>query len=209
MIRNGDVIQGYMVLAVANGIVLAESKTAPAPYAVWSIDADCNGVHSGSYMRDREDAEWEFCMRAFPWFEDNAPVNMIEDAEEKHITEFKGYLSAAEKAIRAAAASVEAMVAEHGWLEEKEAPQEERAEQEEPFLVSDVGNRGHRKRHTKKYSFERMLELIEEGYPHITVISKDDETLLFSNHAQIKAENFIIRKGKHSPVSLDVDLEED
>ncbi len=204
MIRNGDVIEGYTVLAVANGIALAQSKTAPAPYAVWSIDADCNGVHSGSYMRDREDAEWEFCMRAFPWFEDNAPIHMIEDAEEERIAEFKGYLNAAEKAIRAAAASVEAMVAEHGRIEEKEAP-----EQNEPFLATDLGNRGHRERHTEKYSFERMLELLEEGYPHITVISKDDETLLFCNHAQTKAENFIIRKGKHSPVSLDVDLEED
>lgn len=209
MIRNGDVIKGYTVLAVANGIVLAESKTAPDPYVVWRIDADCHGVYSGSYMKNREDAEWDFCVKAFPWFEDNAPVNMIEDAEEERIAEFKDYLSAAEKAIRAAADSVEAMVAEHGRLERKEASPEEGAEQKVPFLVMDLGNRGHRERHTEKYSFERMLELLDEGYPHITVISKDDETLLFSNHAQIKAENFIIRKGKHSPVSLDVDLEED
>ncbi len=34
MIRNNDIIQGYTVLMVANGIVLAHSETAPDPYVV-------------------------------------------------------------------------------------------------------------------------------------------------------------------------------
>ncbi len=35
MIRNNDIIQGYTVLMVANGMVLAHSETAPDPYVVW------------------------------------------------------------------------------------------------------------------------------------------------------------------------------
>ena len=34
MIRNNDIIQGYTVLMVANGMVLAHSETAPDPYGI-------------------------------------------------------------------------------------------------------------------------------------------------------------------------------
>ncbi len=121
MIRNGDVIHGYTVLAIANGVVMAHSETAPDPYVVWYLDG---GVHTGSYLGNKQDAEWNFCCRAFPWFEDNAPVNMIEDEEQKRIDEFTAHLNAAKAAIDSAAALVEDMVAEHGKLERKEAPPE-------------------------------------------------------------------------------------
>lgn len=84
MINIGTQIGSYVITAIVNGVVMAESKTAPEPFAVWRMDCDGNGVNSGRYSAEREDAEWEFAHMAFPWFADNAPVNMIEDDEEEN-----------------------------------------------------------------------------------------------------------------------------
>lgn len=131
MIRNGDVIQGYTILATANGMALAHSKTAPDPYVVWFIDEDGCGVRNGRYQQTKEDAEWDFCCKAFPWFEDNAPVNMIEDEAAERIEEFQMYLGKARSAIDSAATLVEDMVLEHGRLQgKKEAPQSQPTERE-------------------------------------------------------------------------------
>ena len=139
MIRNNDIIQGYTVLMVANGMVLAHSKTAPDPYVVWHTAENCNDVYGGNYQSSKEDAEWDFCCKAFPWFEDNAPINVIEDRAAELIDNFNGYLDDAresanycrtvldeiQEAIDNAAALVEDMVAEHEKLvSKKEAPQE-------------------------------------------------------------------------------------
>ncbi len=78
----GIIIQGYEINALANGYVLAKSPTAPNPYVVWQIDDDGAGVCCGHYFNDREEAEWDFCARAFEWFEDNVNIHMIEDDEE-------------------------------------------------------------------------------------------------------------------------------
>ena len=133
MVRNGDMIYGYVVLAVANGIALAHSQTAPDPYVVWHIDADGSGVHTGSYKQTKDDAEWDFCCKAFPWFEDNAPINMIEDNAAERIDSFnyhlgeakervdtcRNVLDEAQQAINCAAALVVELVAEHCKLASK------------------------------------------------------------------------------------------
>ncbi len=80
----GIIIQGYEINALANGYVLAKSPTAPSPYAVWQIDDDGTGVCCGHYFVDREEAEWDFCARAFEWFEDNMYIHMIEDDRESN-----------------------------------------------------------------------------------------------------------------------------
>ena len=77
----GTVIQSYVITAEANGYVMGKSSTAPQPYAVWKIDDDGKGVCIGHYFVDREEAEWDFCARAFEWFEDNMYIHMIEDDE--------------------------------------------------------------------------------------------------------------------------------
>ena len=129
MIRNNDIIQGYTVLMVANGMVLAHSETAPDPYVVWHTAENGNDVYGGNYQSSKEDAEWDFCMKAFPWFEDNVPITMIEDEAQKRIENFKSYLEQARTAIDFAAALVEDMVAEHERLiSNKKAPQEENTE---------------------------------------------------------------------------------
>lgn len=140
MIRNNDVIHGYAVLAIANGMVLAHSETAPDPYVVWHITEDGCDVYGGKYQSNKEDAEWDFCCKAFPWFEDNAPINVIEDRAAERIDSFNWHLDDAkehvescrsvldeiQQAIDSAAALVEDMVAEHEKLvSKKEAPQEE------------------------------------------------------------------------------------
>ncbi len=58
---------------------MGKSPTAPSPYAVWEVDDDGEGVCCGHYFVDREEAEWDFCARAFEWFEDNMYIHMIED----------------------------------------------------------------------------------------------------------------------------------
>lgn len=144
MIRNGDMIYGYVVLAVANGIALAHSQTAPDPYVVWRIDADGNGVSFGKYTQNHEDAEWDFCAKAFPWFEDNAPINMIEDNAAERIDSFnyhlneakervetcRNVLDEAQQAIDRAAALVEEMVVEFfRQAVDKSGPQEHDTEE--------------------------------------------------------------------------------
>ena len=79
MINIGTEIGGYKVTAAANGFALAESKTAPNPFVVWTVDDDGEGVCVGHYFNEREEAEWDFCARAFEWFEDNVNILMIED----------------------------------------------------------------------------------------------------------------------------------
>lgn len=82
----GVVIQGYAIIAIANGYAMGKSPTAPSPYAVWQVDDDQQGVCCGHYFIDREEAEWDFCARAFEWFEDNVNIHMIEDGEENSET---------------------------------------------------------------------------------------------------------------------------
>lgn len=53
MIRNNDIIQGYTVLMVANGMILAHSKTAPDPYVVWHTAENGNDVYDASTCRTR------------------------------------------------------------------------------------------------------------------------------------------------------------
>lgn len=72
-------IQSYVIIAEANGYVMGKSPTAPSPYAVWQADDYGTGVCCGHYFVDREEAEWDFCARAFEWFEDNMYIHMIED----------------------------------------------------------------------------------------------------------------------------------
>lgn len=79
----GTAIQSYAVIAEANGYVMGKSPTAPQPYAVWKVDDDGKGVCAGHYFVDREEAEWDFCARAFEWFEDNVNIHMIEDESDK------------------------------------------------------------------------------------------------------------------------------
>lgn len=74
-------IQGYTIIAVANGFAMGKSPTAPSPYAVWQVDNDGKGVSCGHYFVDREEAEWDFCARAFEWFEDNMYIHMIDNNE--------------------------------------------------------------------------------------------------------------------------------
>lgn len=79
MVVIGTKIYSYAIIAVANGYVMGKSPTAPQPYAVWKVDDDGKGVSIGHYFVDREEAEWDFCARAFEWFEDNMYIHMIED----------------------------------------------------------------------------------------------------------------------------------
>lgn len=80
----GSMIENYEIIAAANGYAMGRSPIAPnpCPYVVWQIDADGAGVCCGHYFNDREEAEWDFCARAFEWFEDNVNVHMIEDDRE-------------------------------------------------------------------------------------------------------------------------------
>lgn len=79
MITIGTIIQSYTVIATANGFVMGRSPFAPSPYAVWKLDESGDGVSCGHYFVDREEAEWDFCARAFEWFEDNVYIHVIED----------------------------------------------------------------------------------------------------------------------------------
>ena len=112
MINIGTEIGGYKVTAAANGFALAVSETAPNPFVVWTVDRDGNGVCVGHYFNEREEAEWDFCARAFDWFEDNMNIHMIEDeAEEQNIDLHDCYkdIQAAREAVAKAAQMVEEM----------------------------------------------------------------------------------------------------
>lgn len=76
-------IQGYTIIAEANGFAMGKSPTAPSPYAVWQIDNDGKGVSCGHYFVDRDEAEWDFCARAFEWFEDNMYIHMVGENDEE------------------------------------------------------------------------------------------------------------------------------
>lgn len=102
MINIGTEIGGYKVTAMANGYALAESKTAPNPFVVWTIDGDGEGVCVGHYFNERDEAEWDFCARAFEWFEDNVNIHMIEDEAEKQVNILDGIKSAREAVAKAA-----------------------------------------------------------------------------------------------------------
>ncbi len=77
----GFKVQSYIIIAAANGYAMGHSLTALSPYAVWQIDDDEKGFCCGHYFNDREEAEWDFCARAFEWFEDNVNIHMIEDED--------------------------------------------------------------------------------------------------------------------------------
>mgnify|MGYP004577771409 CR=1 FL=1 len=149
MIRNNDIIQGYTVLMVANGMVLAHSETAPDPYVVWHTAENGDDVYDGKYLPNKEDAEWDFCTKAFPWFEDNAPINIIEDNAAEKIDSFNWYLDGAKERVEScksvldeiqeamdnASALVEDMVAEHEKLVGNEkAPPEESADSKIDYI---------------------------------------------------------------------------
>lgn len=105
MLKNGDVIEGYTLLAIANGVVLAHSVTAPDPFVVWYIDSDDNGVHTGSYQQSKEEAEIIFVSRAFPWFE-----KQYVDIDRKQIEDFRHCLDKAREAINLVEIEFETMM---------------------------------------------------------------------------------------------------
>ena len=143
MINIGSSIHGYTVLGIANGVVLAHTYSVRALgfYAVYQLTDDGCGVRSGEYFDNLTDAEWEFCGRAFGWFEDNAPVNMIEDEVIDHIR-------AARESIAKATAMVDELIAMLG--EEKAAPQEEIAEQDN---IEKMLN------YLEDFDFEKLVEI--------------------------------------------------
>lgn len=97
MVNIGTKVFSYVVTAMANGFVLAESKTAPEPFVVWAITADGDSVQNGSYFTERFEAEWDFAAKAFSWFEDNMNITMIEEEEQlldaaRCVRAAKGYI---------------------------------------------------------------------------------------------------------------------
>ena len=114
MINIGTEIGGYKVTAMANGYALAVSETAPNPFVVWTLDDDGEGVCVGHYFNEREDAEWDFCARAFEWFEDNMNITITEDiaVSDENTAPLHEYLNGikeAREAVAKAAQMVEEM----------------------------------------------------------------------------------------------------
>lgn len=144
-IKNGDMIYGYTVLAVANGVVMAHSDAAPDPYVVWRLDADGCGVWGGAYTQTSEDAEWDFCAKAFAWFEDNVNINMIEDDDLKDPA---GFIRSARMAVSDATKLVDELIDEMD--SEKNAPQEEIAEQDN---IEKMLN------YLEDFDFEKLVEI--------------------------------------------------
>ena len=116
MVNIGTQVFGYVVIAMANDCVLAESKTAPDPFVVWEITADRESVHNGSYYAERFDAEWEFCSKVFSWFQDNVNITFDDEETEKPqsgLSEmFMEQLRAARRELSEAAKAVDAMCEE-------------------------------------------------------------------------------------------------
>ena len=117
MINIGTEIGGYKVTAAANGFALAESKTAPNPFVVWTVDDDGEGVCVGHYFNEREEAEWDFCARAFEWFEDNVNITFTEDTavskgKKALLRECLGGIIKAREAVTTAAQMVDEMCGE-------------------------------------------------------------------------------------------------
>ena len=77
----GDKVQSYEIIAIANGYVMGKSPTAPSPYGVWKLVSDSEVVWAGHYFVDQEEAEWDFCARAFDWFEDNMYIHVYDDGD--------------------------------------------------------------------------------------------------------------------------------
>ncbi len=167
MIRNNDIIKGYTVLMVANGMILAHSKTAPDPYVVWHTAENGDDVYDGKYLPNKADAEWDFCMKAFPWFEDNAPITVIEDEVDEIQKTLKYLLQGARECIVGATAKVDELVEEYARLMGKEkAPQEENTEQV-PFCARDFAGRGHRE--TAAQSKEQQSNPIWTVAPRLAI----------------------------------------
>ena len=143
MINIGSSIHDYTVQGLANGVVLAHTHSVRAPglYAVYQLTDDSCGAYNGVYFESRMDAEWEFCGRAFGWFEDNAPVDIIEDEVTDHIR-------AAQESIAKATAIVDELIAM--FSEEKAAPQEEIAEQDK---IEKMLN------YLEDFDFEKLVEI--------------------------------------------------
>ncbi len=110
-------VNSYTLIAMANGYVMGHSITAPSPYAVWQIDDNGKGVCCGHYFVDREEAEWDFCARAFEWFEDNMYIHMIED--EPHEQDLLGGLRTIRNDLTKAAQLVDEMCTEMDKLKER------------------------------------------------------------------------------------------
>lgn len=119
MINIGTRIHNYIVIAAANGYVLAANSMAADRFVVWSVDKDGHGVNTGRYFDDRMEAEWEFCGLAFEWFQDNVNINFTEDeendirADEACVSALEDSLMAAHRALDAALELVEEMAEEH------------------------------------------------------------------------------------------------
>lgn len=107
----GVTIQGYAIIAIANGYAMGKSPVAPSPYAVWRVDDDGNGVCAGHYFVDREESEWDFCARAFEWFEDNMYIHVI-DEEKKREQSLADGLRSIRTSLESAARLVDEMCAE-------------------------------------------------------------------------------------------------
>lgn len=108
----GLMSQCYTVIAEANGFAMGKSDTAPSPYVVWRVGAERMGVCSNHYFNDREEAEWDFCARAFEWFEDNMYIHMIENNDQPLADDLLGGLKEIRSHISAAAKLVEEMCVE-------------------------------------------------------------------------------------------------
>ena len=139
MINMGTEISGYRVIAMANGYALAESKTAPNPFVVWTVDDDGEGVCVGHYFNEREDAEWDFCASAFEWFEDNVNITFTEVTaaleENEPLHEYLDGIKEARETVAKAAQMVEEMCDELDRLKInprviKNAPPEEKAKRD-------------------------------------------------------------------------------
>ncbi|HNX63658.1 MAG TPA: hypothetical protein PKI60_00525 [Oscillospiraceae bacterium] len=92
MIKIGSIVSNRVILAMTHKFVLAQCiEESPEPFTVWRLYDDMSGVHSGSYFKDKMDAEWEFCSLAFPWFQDN--VNIQDDEETAPEGQAQGQLS--------------------------------------------------------------------------------------------------------------------
>ena len=66
---------------------------------------------NGHYFVDREEAEWDFCARAFEWFEDNMYIHVV-DEEKKREQSFAEGLRGIRTSLESAARLVDEMCAE-------------------------------------------------------------------------------------------------
>ena len=97
------------------------------------------------------EAEWDFCTKAYPSFEDYAPINIIEDNAAEKIDSFNWYLDGAKERVEScrsvldeiqeamgnASALVEDMVAEHEKLVGKKAAPQEESDDSKIDYISD------------------------------------------------------------------------